>query len=399
MGRTIDEFGEALFAGKSCIGELEGYEIEDQRFRIGGQLKDFDISQEMADVDTKRTLRYSQFSLVAAQRAIADAALPLDRLNRDRIGTSFSTAAAGLGETIHIEAERFFRRGDRGVSPLAWAEFTPCACTTHVAIRFGLRGPIATHSSGCVSGVDAIAWGVSQIREGKADVMVVGGADAPFFKFIWAGLYRSGILAPDPGDGRGIPRPFSRDHNGIVLVEGGSAIVLESAWHAKLRGAGIYAEVQGIASVEEARPLWDLDPNGHAYAVTIKRTLEDARLRPSEIDWLCAHGTGYPGADVAESRGIQAAMGDAAFCVPVSSVRGAIGQSFASGGALQAACAYLAIKHQKIPATLNFTEPDDDCRLDFVPNEPRVARVRRVLVCTAGVGGTHAGMVIGAYEE
>jgi 3-oxoacyl-(acyl-carrier-protein) synthase len=297
-----------------------------------------------------------------------------------------------------VEVARYFKRGDHGVSPLAWAEFTPCACSTHVAIHYGLRGPIATHSSGCVSGVDAMIWGVQQLRQGAADVIIAGGADAPFFPFIWAGFCRSGILAAIPEDGGPMPRPFSHDHNGIVLVEGGSAIVLEREDHARLRGARIYAEVLGVASVEEARPLYDLDPTGVAYANTIARTLHDAGQPVTAIDWLQAHGTGYPGADVAESLGIETALGEHAFRIPVSSIRGAVGQSFASGAGFQISGACAALREQRVPATLNFTQPAENCRLDYVPNTSRVARLNTVMVCTAGVGGTHAGSLLRKYD-
>ena len=397
LGRTLDEFGERLFAGETAVGPLEGWEIADERYRIGGQIKDFDIERELPQGDTKRLLRYSQFALVAADRAINDAALPLGELAPGRIGTSFGTAAGSLGEAVQTEIKRYLARGDRGISPMAWVELTPCACSTHVAIRYNLQGPISTHSSGCVSGIDTIAWGVQQIRKNLSDVMIVGGTDTPFFPFMWAIMTRSGILATAPEDGRGIPRPFSIDHNGIVLGEGGSALVLESEAHARLRGARVYGEVLGVANAEEARPITDLDETGHAFAVTMRKTLDDAGLPPTEIDWVCAHGTGYPVADVSESRGIEAALGSHAFSVPVSSIRGAVGQSFASGAGYQVAAACLAIRHQRVPATLNFSQPAVGCRLDYVPNVSRVARVRRVMINAAGVGGTHGGLVLSAY--
>lgn len=399
LGRTFDEFGERLFAGETAIGELEGWEIPDERYRIGGQIKDFDIERELPDADTKRLMRYSQFALVAADRAIADAKLSLPDLDPLRIGTSFGTAAGSLGEAVQTEIKRYQSRGDRGISPLAWVELTPCACSTHVSIHYGLRGPITTHSSGCVSGIDTIAWGTQQIRRGLADVMVVGGTDAPFFPFMWAMMCRSGLLAPAPQDGKSIPRPFSFDHNGIVLVEGGSAVILESEEHARLRKARIYGEIIGVANTEEALPITRLDDTGQAFAYTMQRALDDAGLPPTEIDWVLAHGTGYALADVSESRGIEAAMGRHAFNIPVSSIRGALGQSFASGGGYQLAAACYALQSQRVPPTLNFTRPAEGCRLDYVPNVARVARVRRVLINAAGVGGTHGGLVVSAYAH
>jgi len=399
LGRTYDELGELLYAGESAIGELEGWEITDERYRFGGQIKDFDIEREMPSADTKRLMRYSQFALVATDRAIKDAGLQLEEIDPARIGTSVGTAAGSLGEAVQTEVKRYLARGDRGINPLAWVELTPCACSTHVSIHYGLRGPITTHSSGCVSGIDTIAWSTQQIRKGLADVMVTGGTDAPFFPFMWAMMCRSGILAPAPEDGKRIPRPFSYDHSGIVLVEGGSSVILESEEHARLRKARIYGEVLGVANTEEARPITHLDETGQAFAQTMRRALDDAGLPPTEIDWVIAHGTGLPIADVSESRGIEAAMGKHAFNIPVSSIRGALGQSFASGGGYQVAAACLAIQHQRVLPTLNFSRPAEGCRLDYVPNVPRFARVRRVMINAAGVGGTHGGLIISAYAN
>ena len=399
LGRTFDEFGARLFAGETAIGELEGWEIPDERYRIGGQIKGFDIDRELPDADTKRLMRYSQFALVAADRAITDANLSLPDIDSMRIGTSFGTAAGSLGEAVQTEIKRYLNRGDRGISPLAWVELTPCACSTHVSIHYGLRGPITTHSSGCVSGIDTITWGTQQIRRGLADVMVVGGTDAPFFPFMWAMMCRSGLLAPAPQDGKRIPRPFSYDHNGIVLVEGGSSVILESEEHARLRKARIYGEVIGVANTEEALPITRLDDTGQAFAYTMQRALDDAGLPPTEIDWVLAHGTGYAVADVSESRGVEAALGRHAFNIPVSSIRGALGQSFASGGAYQLAAACYALRSQRVPPTLNFSCPAEGCRLDYVPNVARFARLRRVLINAAGVGGTHGGLVVSTYAN
>ncbi|MEI6519914.1 MAG: beta-ketoacyl-[acyl-carrier-protein] synthase family protein [bacterium] len=398
MARSYDEYSNALLAGRTCISKLENLDIDDNRFNMGGQIKDFNFADELQGIDGKRLLRFSQLALVAADKALNHSGLNLNAIDRDRIGTCFGTAVAGLGETVHVEANRYFKKRDHGVTPTAYLEFTPCACTTHIAINNSLRGPSSTQSSGCVTGIDALIWGVEQIRKNTADIMLVGGSDAPFFPFIFAGLYRSGLLSPDPSDGGLIPRPFSHDHAGIALVEGATAMIIEREDHARLRGAHIIAEVTGVASSEEALPMSALDDSGKAFAVTIKETLRDAGLPPEEIDWVCAHGTGFPIADLSESRGIESGLGDHAFCVPVSSIRGAVGQSFASGGGFQVAAACTALQNQMVPPTLNFSKPADGCRLDYVANVARPARLRRVLINAAGVGGTHAGAVISRWQ-
>lgn len=399
LGQSVSEFGENLFAGRSCIVPLTGWKLHDERYRLGGQFTSFDMRKAMPEVDSKRMMRFTQFSMVAAKRAIADARLDLERTNRTRIGTSFSTSVAGLGEVVENDARKFAERGARGIAPTMWNEFTPCASTTQVAMHFGLQGPLATQSSGCVGSIDALLWGVGQIRLGTADVAVVGGADTMFSPFLWAAITRSGMLAQVPDDGGSIPRPFSDDHNGLALAEGGSAIIVESVEHARLRGARIYGEIAGITSVESGEPLTKLDPNGAIFAYTIRKVLADAGLPPTQIDWVCAHGTGHPIGDGAESRGIETALGEHAFNIPVSSIRGAVGQSFASGGGFQLTAACLAITQQRVPPTINFHAPAEGCHLDYVPNVARIARVKRVLINSAGIGGVHSGVVVSAYED
>jgi len=398
MAKGIDEFCDALYNGRSCVHLMDEFASDDPLYNMGGHIRKFNFAEEMPNVDGKRMLRFSQLAMVAAQWAIADADLQLDLLDSSRIGTAFGSAVAGAGETFHQEGKRFFARGGRGVTPSAYAEYTASACTTHVAIHFGLRGPISTHASGCVSGIDTLLWGVEQIRNGNADCMVVGGADSPFFPLLWAGVYRSGILAPTPEDGGNMPRPFSADHAGIALVEGGAAVIIESETHARLRKARIYGEILGGVTVDSGEPLQKLDPTGAIFTKTIHLALQDAGLPPTAIDWVCAHGTGHPIGDGAESNGIEQALGSHAYCLPVSSIRGAVGQSFASGGGFMVAAASLAIKHQRVPPTINFSQPADGCRLDYVPNVARIARVRRVLINTAGIGGLHSSLVMGAFE-
>jgi len=398
LGRTLEDFGEALFDGQSCIGPLEGFDIPDDRYRLGGQIHDFDIAQDLPDVQAKRLYRYSQFALVAADRAIRDAGLSLQTLNRHRIGTSFGTAAGSLGE-IADEVKRFIQRGSHAIGPNSWAETTWSACTAHIANHFDLWGPTSCQSAGCVTGFDTIIWGVQQISEGLADVMVVGGTDTPFHPYSWSMMCRSGILAPVPDDGGNVPRPFSVDRNGLALIEGAATIVLESEAHARLRGARIHGEYLAGVTVNSGTAEFDLERIRPVIVQVIQATLREAGIPPTEIDWVNAHATGHPLGDRVESEAIEIALGPHAFCIPVSSIRGAVGQSFASGGGLQAAASCLAIHRQQVPPTINFTAPSEGCRLDYVPNKARFSRVRTVLMNSAGVGGIHSSLIIGTYQR
>lgn len=397
-GRTVKDFADSLFAGKSAISELEGIELEDPRFTLGGQIKDFDMRVEMPDVDCRRMYRYTKFSILATKHLLEDAKVDLADINLERIGCAFSTSVAGLSDTVEIDARRFFRKGNRGIAPTAWTEFTASSCSTSVSIHFKMRGPSTTYSSGCTGSIDTAAWGMEQIRNGKADMMIVGGTDAPFTPFVWGGFCRSGILAPNPDDGGTVPRPFSVDHSGIAITEGCCCFMLESEIHARLRNAHIYGEVLGVSNMEEALPMTSIDATGEAFGLTMVKALADAGLPATAIDAVYAHGTGHTIADGSESSGIEAAFGKHAFSIPVTAVRSALGQSMGGGGAMQVAAACLAIERQMISPTINFTAPAEGCRLDYVPNNARTTRLRRVIISTAGAGGPHAGMVIGAYE-
>lgn len=398
LGKTLDEFGDGLFAGRSCVVPLEGWEIEDKRFRLGGQIKDFDLERELPGMQAKRLTRATQFSLVSVDRAITDAKLALPQFRRERIGTAIGTAAGATGEIVE-EYKRYDRRGARGIGPTAWAELSWSATSTHIANHFGLHGPLCCQSDGCVTGFDTLIWSAQQIQQGTADVMVAGGADTFFHPFGWSVMSRSGMLAPVPNDGGNIPRPFSDDHEGIALVEGGAAVILESETHARLRGARIYGEFLGGVTVNSGTGVFDVARISELFSRVIQLTLRKTGTVPADIDWVCAHAPGHPTGDYAESIGIENGLGAHAFCVPVSSIRGAVGQSFAAGGGWQTASAVLAIQRQQVPPTINFHAPSEGCRLDYVPNIARVARVRYVLINAAGVGGTHSSMIVSAYSR
>ncbi|MFW6156675.1 MAG: beta-ketoacyl-[acyl-carrier-protein] synthase family protein, partial [Armatimonadota bacterium] len=273
------------------------------------------------------------------------------------------------------------------------------AATAHVFIEMGRRGPNASVASGCCSGVEAISSAAQALREGQADVMVAGAAEACVSRFGMALLCRVGVLSTHNEEPEKASRPYDATRDGLVLSEGAGAVTLETAHHALERGAPIYAEVRGYGTSTEAHHLVVADPSGVELAYAFRQALQEAHLAPADIDYVCAHGIANLDYDRADTRAIKKVLGDRAYNIPVSSIKGTTGQPFAAGGAWQTAAACMAMRESVVPPTINYHQPDPDCDLDYVPNTARRARVETVMVNSHSFGGTHAALILRKFDE
>jgi 3-oxoacyl-[acyl-carrier-protein] synthase II len=263
----------------------------------------------------------------------------------------------------------------------------------------GLQGPNATVASGCCAGIEAINYGADVLRQGQADFMLVGAAESCVSRFGMSLLCRVGVLSRHNEEPRRASRPYDATRDGLVLSEGAGAATLETAYHALERGAPIYAEVKGYGTATEAHSLVAADPSGVELAHALEDALRKARLSPDEIDYVCSHGIANRDYDRADTRALKRVLGERAYNVPISSIKGVTGQPFAAGGAWQAVAACMAMQHNTIPPTINYNEPDPDCDLDYVPNRARRARVDTVMVNSHSFGGTHAALILSTFEQ
>jgi 3-oxoacyl-[acyl-carrier-protein] synthase II len=389
-------FWDALMAGKSGIGPITRFENHSLPGNAAGEVDDADLVGY--GVESNRMARFSQLALVAARLGAQDA-----QLEARAVAVGIGSAVQGnadIGEQAHVE---FLKAGWRALDRSQGLELAAHAATSHVQRVLGLSGPSTTIASACCTGVDTIAWGADQIRSGGATTALVGATEAPLSEFTFGLFAAGGFLSTWDGPPHEASRPYDHLRSGLVLSEGAAVFVLEGLEMALARGARPYAEVLGYASASESAST---RTRSERYATALEQAITAAisksRLSPTDIDYVCAHGNSTQFDDAAEAAAHRAAFGAHAYRMPISSIKSMIGQPFAAGGVMQAAAAALAINHNIVPPTINYSVPDPACDLDYVPNTARVARVNRALFHSHSLGGnvpgSHSAMVIGAIR-
>jgi 3-oxoacyl-[acyl-carrier-protein] synthase II len=391
-----DAFWEALVAGRSGVDYLTRFDCTDFPVKIAGQVDEFDTSRYIRNCSERRMQRFARFAVSAARMAVEDAAFRLDAVAPHRMGACFGSTIAGI--TAEDQQVSFQRRGYRAVCPVTWSETGVHAATAYVTMELGLKGPATTLSAGCSTGLDSLGWGFQTIRSRRADMVVCGAAEAPLTPFIFGTMCASGILTTFKGPPSGASRPFAKGRDGIVLSEGAGAVVLEDLDSAVGRGADIYAEILGFASNSEAGDMINTDPSGADISRAMCGALAQAMVLPGEIDYIHAHGSGFPAGDLADTNAIKKTFGARAYSIPVSSIRSMTGQTLAAGGVLQIISTALTLRHGIVPPTINCDPPDELCDLDYVKEGSRQVRVRMAMMNSTSVGGTHSVLLLGRSD-
>jgi 3-oxoacyl-[acyl-carrier-protein] synthase II len=386
-----EEFWKAVVEGRSGIDWLEGFDTTDLYCKIGGQIKRFDPRDYVENRDALRGGRFSHFAVAAARLALADAGLGNGYRGLDPLttGTVFGTSTAG-GYEERGQSRRELNRN---------LQMEGHAATSHVAIELGLRGPNTTSAAGCVSGLDVLGTAAGFLRVGAAQVMVAGATDACISRLGMGTLCSLGVMTKHNDPPQAASRPYDDTRDGLVLSEGAGAVVLERADHALERGAHIFGEVIAYASTTEGQDLVAPRPGGEELAHAFRTCLLMGKLGPNEVDYVCAHGIGNRHYDLAETNAVKQVLGDRAYNVPMSSIKGTTGQPFAPGGCWQLTAACMAMEAGLVPPTINYRVPDPECDLDYVPNHARRARVDLVMLNSHAFGGTHGCLLLRRFVE
>lgn len=395
LGLNLEESWAGLAAGRSGIGHLTRFDGSGYPIKAVGEVKGFDPLDHMDFRAAKRMARFSQFAVVTARMALADADWAVPPEDAFRTGVILGV---GMGSLMDIE-EAFQRiyAGQR-VSPFAFPLILPNMAAYNVSLTTGARGHNSSVTTACASGTQALGDAAEAIRRGAADVMLAGGTTAPVSLFALAGFSAMRALSSWAGDPTKACRPFDKNRDGFVASEGAGILVLESLEHALARGARIHAEILGFASTSDAYHLTAPDPAAQGPAMAMQLAIEDADLTPADIDYINAHGTGTQLNDPMETLAIKHVFGERAYQIPISSNKSMIGHIITAAGAVEAIASVQTIKTGIIPPTINLEEPDPDCDLDYVPNTARHASVHTVLSNSFGLGGQNACLVIGRYE-
>ncbi len=398
VGNDVPTMWDSLVAGRSGAGPVTAYDASGQDVRIAAEVKGFDAEAVLGRKQTRRSDRFTQLVLVAADEAIANAGLTFDGNEENRhVGVIIGTGIGGVG-TLIDNVGVMQERGPKRVSALMVPMMMPNAGAGEVAIRYGLHGLSMSVASACATGTNAIGEGAERIRRGAAELMICGGGESVMHPLTMAALSNMGAVSQRNDDPERASRPFDADRDGFVIGEGAGIVILESLEHAQARGAHIYAEFVGYGASCDAFHITAPDEDGTGAARSMQAALDDAGLRAEEIDYINAHGTSTPLNDPIETRAIHTVFGDHAYRVPVSSTKSMVGHLMGAAGAVEAIVCTRTLETGVIHPTINYETPDPECDLDYVPNQARETHPRTALSNSFGFGGHNATLILRRWE-
>ncbi|WP_406205406.1 beta-ketoacyl-[acyl-carrier-protein] synthase family protein [Streptomyces decoyicus] len=403
-GVGIKNYWDLLTAGRSATRTISFYDASPFRSRVAAEC-DFDpVAAGLTPQEIRRLDRAAQFAVVSTREALADSGLDTAGLDPGRIGTSLGSA---VGCTTSLEREyvvvsnggRSWQVDHTYAVPELYRHFVPSSMAAEVGMAAGAEGPAAVISTGCTSGLDSLGHAVELIREGTCDVMIAGATEAPISPITSACFDAIHATTPRNDIPESACRPFDRTRSGLVLGEGAAVLVLEELTRAQARGAHIYAEIAGFAARCNAYHMTGLKPDGREMAQAIDAALDEARIDPTAIDYINAHGSGTKMNDRHETGAFKRSLGAHAYRTPVSSIKSMIGHSLGAIGSLEIAACALAMEHSVLPPTANLHEPDPELDLDYIPLTARQQKTDTVLSVGSGFGGFQSAMVLARPER
>ncbi len=396
LGLDLASTWSGLKEGRSGIGRITGFDTSNVKTTIAGELRGFDPEDYLEKREARRLDRYSVVFLASAMEAVAMAGLDFEASDhlRERTGAVVGTGIGGM-ESFQDGILTLHERGADRLNPLTITKIIANLAAGYAAIHWGFYGPTNCIVTACAASANAIGDATEIIRRGAADVMIAGGAEAGVCEFVIGSFNSARAISTRNDDPAGASRPFDADRDGFVLSEGGATLVLEGLDHALARGAEIYAEVLGYGMSTDAYHVTLPRPGGTGQALAMKWAMENAGVNPSDVSYINAHGTSTAANDSTETAAIKLAMGDAARTVPISSTKSMTGHLLGGAGAIEAVASIMALQDQVIPPTINYTTPDPECDLDYVPNTAREIDVTTVMSNSFGFGGHNVALVFG----
>jgi len=395
IGLSAPTYWEALLQGISGADYITKFNASQFRTRFACELKGFDPLQYIDRREARKMDSFTQYAIVAGNEAIQDAGLLNGSLDKDGVGVIMASGIGGL--YTFIEEMRGYRPGEPPrFNPFFIPKMIIDIAAGHISIQHGFRGPNYATVSACASSANAIADGYLLIREGLADVMIVGGSEAAINEAGVGGFNAMRALSERNDDPKTASRPFDKDRDGFVLGEGAAALVLESLEHALRRGARIYAELVGIGLAADAYHI--TAPCAEGAELVMRRALQNAGIAPTEVDYINVHGTSTPLGDISETKAIKAVFGEWAYQLNISSTKSMIGHLLGAAGAVEAVATVLSVYHQIVHPTINHFTDDPECDLNYTFHHPMKRPIRYALSNSFGFGGHNACLLFKRYE-
>ena len=405
VGNTVAETWENLVNGVSGAGPITHFDASKFKTQFACEVKNFNPNDHLDRKEARKMDLYTQYAIVAAKEAIEDAAMDLDNEDKTKIGVIFGV---GIGGIRTFEEEMIAYAGIKDTigpkfNPFFIPKMIADIASGHISIMYGFHGPNFTTTSACASSSNAIADAFNYIRLGKANVIVAGGAEAAISPGGVGGFNAMHALSTRNDDPTRASRPFSASRDGFIMAEGAGCLILEELEHAKARGAKIYAELVGAGLSADAHHLTASHPEGLGAKLVMQNALEDAELKPEDIDYINVHGTSTPVGDISEAKAIKEVFGEHAYKLNISSTKSMTGHLLGAAGAIEALITTLAVKNDIVPPTINHEEGDEDENIDYNLNftfgKAQKREVRAALSNTFGFGGHNACVILKKYAE
>lgn len=392
VGLSAQASWESVVNGKSGIRHLDVFDVSEFSTRIGGSVRDFDITDYISDKEAKKMDVFIHYGIAAGCQAFEHSGIEVTEANAERIGVAIG---AGIGGITGIESghNAFLKGGPRRISPFFVPSNIINMISGNLSIKYGLQGPNFAIVTACTTGTHNIGDAARIIMYGDADVMVAGGSEMATSPTSLGGFASAKALSRRNDEPLLASRPWDKDRDGFVLSDGAGVMVLEELEHAKRRGATIYAEVVGFGMSADAYHMTQPPAGGEGAARCMRYALRDAGLNATDIDYINAHGTSTPAGDVAETQAIKSTLGDYAYKVAVSSTKSMTGHMLGAAGGIEAIFSVLALRDQVAPPTINLDNPDPECDLDFIPHHARPMAMEYVMSNSFGFGGTNGTLI------
>ncbi len=397
LGTGVEKNWEAVVSGKSGIKRIEKFDPSPFTTQIAGEVRDFKSEDFLDKQSVRRFDVFIHYAVASARMAMEDSGLKIDDSNRHRVGCLTGSGLGGLTMLEHYHTV-LLQQGPRKISPFFIPGMIANMAPGQIAIEFGAKGPNLSIETACAASCHAVGESFRLIQEGKADAMITGGSEAVVRPLALGGFCSMRALSTRNEEPEKASRPFDLDRDGFVMAEGAGILILEEMKQALERGVHIYAEVVGYGMSADAYHVSAPEPDGGGSILCMQNALDDAGMRPQEIDYINAHGTSTKLNDESETRAVKGVFGDHAHKLAISSTKSMTGHLLGGAGGVEAIYTVLTIKHGIIPPTINYETPDPECDLDFVPNKSRSSKVKAAMSNSFGFGGTNASLIFKEFE-
>lgn len=398
LGNNVDTFWDGLKQGKNGIDKIDRFNVDEYSSQMGALVKGFEPRDYIDRKEARRMDRFTQFAIAATHMAVENAGLDINKINQDRFGVVLGTGIGGL-ETLEEQGKTLLTKGPNRISPFFIPMMIGNMAAGQISIAFGAKGINITVVTACASSTNSIGEAFKSIRFGDADIVISGGCEATITPLAIAGFCSMKAMSTRNHDPKTASRPFDADRDGFVIGEGAGILILESYEHAVARGANILAEVVGYGSTSDAYHITAPSPDGEGAVRAMREAIRYAGIEPHMVDYINAHGTSTPYNDKFETTAIKKVFGDHAYKLAVSSTKSMTGHLLGAAGGIEAIAVVKMLQEQFIAPTINYTTPDPECDLDYVPNVGRKAKIEYALSNSLGFGGQNASILLKRFAE